>query len=71
MCVGATELSLSLSLTGRTTAESSAGSRPWDKGGGERVIPLPKFFGPSGLRFGLKIRGGGASPESATGKLYK
>ena len=32
MYVGATELSLSLSLTGRTTAESSAGSRPWDKG---------------------------------------
>ena len=32
MYVGATELSLSLSLTGQTTAESSAGSRPWDKG---------------------------------------
>ena len=67
MYVGATELSLSLSLTGRTTAESSAGSRPWDKGvcvcvcgeGGD--LHPPKFFGPSGLRFGLKIRvvGGG------------
>lgn len=38
-------------------------SRPWDKGGpGLKKI----FFWPFGPRFGLKIRGRGSSPVSAT-----
>ena len=38
--------------------------------GGEGVLPPKKCYRPFGPQFGPKIRGGGPSPECATGKRF-